>query len=207
MVGLLDKSWVKSPQSIFRKGFQYGDTPVNELRRSQTCLPPERAEQVRSDKTRALYAYWQRLQAAGKPTRGSLDPLQMKPYLANLLTGNVEADPFRVLYKLVGTTVVEYSQSDFSNRYLDELDYSGRDDVDWEACYRLMHSTRRPVFGECSLRGAAGRVIASYEYAILPLWRGDDPAGSFVAIEVYDGIDSRRIPDWTKVTLKDDAAR
>ena len=34
-----------------------------------------------------------------------------------------------------------------------------------------------------------------------------DPAGSFVAIEVYDGVDSHRIPDWTKVTLKDDAAR
>lgn len=180
---------------------------MTELRKTHTCHPLERADQARSEKARALFGYWQRLQAAGKPTRGSLDPLEMKPYLANLLTGNVETEPFRVLYKLVGTTVAEYSQCDFSNSYLDKMDYSGRDDVDWEACYRMLHATRRPVFGDCSLLGAAGRVIASYEYAILPLWRDDDPAGSFVAIEVYDGIDSHRIPDWTRVTLKDDAAR
>jgi hypothetical protein len=180
---------------------------MSELRKTHTCHPLERAEQARCDKTRALFGYWERLQAAGKPTRGSLDPIEMKPYLRNLLTGNVETEPFRVLYKLVGTTVVEYSQCDFSNSYLDKMDYSGRDDVDWEGCYRMLHATRRPVFGECSLMGAASRVIASYEYAILPLWRDDDPAGSFVAIEVYDGIDSHRIPDWTKVTLKDDAER
>lgn len=100
---------------------------MNELRKTQTCQPLERPEDARCHKTRALYGYWQGLQAAGKPTR--------------------------------------------------------------------------------AMRAAAGCVIASYERAILPLWRGEDPAGSFVAIEVYDGIDSHRIPDWTKVTLKDDAAR
>jgi hypothetical protein len=176
---------------------------MSKLRKTQTYGPLERADQARSEKTRALYTYWQKLQVAGKPTRSSLDAVEMKPYLGNLLTGNVESQPFRVLYKLVGTLVVDYSQCDFSNRYLDEIDYSGRDDVDWEMCYRQLHATRRPVFGECSLKGAAGRVIASYEYAIFPLWRNDDPAGSFVAIEVYDGIDSRRIADWTKVTLKE----
>jgi hypothetical protein len=172
------------------------------LRRSQTSAPLVRAEQAKFDKTRALFAYWQELQAAGRPTRASLDPVAMKAYLGNLLTGNIEVEPFRVLYKLVGTLVVEYSQCDFSNRYLDQIIYNQRDDVDWEACYRQVHTIRGPIIGECSLKGAAGRVIASYEYAILPLWRDQDPAGSFVAIEVYDAIDSHRIPDWAKVTLK-----
>lgn len=178
---------------------------MSELRKSQTFTVLERADQAQFAKTRALFGYWQRLQASGRPARASLDAVEMKPYLANLLTGNIEPGPFRVLYKLVGTMVADYSQYDFSNRYLDELTYSGRDDVDWESCYRHVHSNRRPIVGQCSLRGAAGRVIASYEYAILPLWRDDDPAGSFVAIEVYDGIESYRIPDWTRVTLKDAA--
>jgi hypothetical protein len=176
---------------------------MNELRRSQTSAPFERAEQAKFGKTRALFAYWRELQAAGRPTRASLDPAVMKTYLGNLLTGNIEAEPFRVLYKLVGTLVVEYSQCDFSNRYLDQIIYKQRDDVDWEVCYRRVHATRGPIIGECSLKGAMGRVIASYEYAILPLWRDEDPAGSFIAIEVYDDIDSHRIPDWAKVTLKD----
>jgi hypothetical protein len=175
---------------------------MNMLRKSQTCVPLERAEQARFAKTRALFSYWQTLQATGRPTRASLDPLELKPCLANLLTGNIETQPFRVLYKLVGTLVAEYSQCDFSNRYLDGLDYDGRDDVDWERCYRALHGACQPLIGECSMRGAAGRVIASYEYAILPLWRGDDPAGSFVAIEVYDDVDTRRIPDWTRITVK-----
>jgi hypothetical protein len=176
---------------------------MSELRRSQTSAPLVRTEQAKFGKTRALFAYWQELQAAGRPTRASLDPAAMKPHLGNLLTGNIEVEPFRVLYRLVGTLVVEYSQCDFSNRYLDQIIYNQRDDVDWEACYRQVHTTRAPIIGECSLKGAAGRVIASYEYAILPLWRDRDPAGSFVSIEVYDAIDSHRIPDWAKVRLKD----
>jgi hypothetical protein len=175
---------------------------ISALRKSQTFGVMERADQARHAKTRSLFQYWHRLQEGGRPTRTSLDPVEMKPYLANLLIGNIEPEPFRVQYKLIGTLVAEYSQFDFSNRYLDELVYSGRDDVDWEACYRHVHSGRHPIVGECTLRGTAGRIIASYEYAILPLWRDDDPAGSFVAIEVYDGIDSTRIPDWIKITLK-----
>jgi hypothetical protein len=175
---------------------------MSQLRKSQSFIAFERPDQARFEKTRALFGYWQRLQAGGQPRRASLEPVDMKPYLANLLTGNIEPQPFRVLYKLVGTLVADYSQYDFSSRYLDELGYGGRDDVDWESCYRHVHATRRPIVGECRLKGTAGRIIASYEYAILPLWRGDDPAGSFVAIEVYDGIDTHRIPDWTKVTLR-----
>ncbi|HET6160178.1 MAG TPA: PAS domain-containing protein [Dongiaceae bacterium] len=175
---------------------------MSELRKSQTFAVLERPEQARTAKIRALFAYWQRLQQAERPTRASLDPAEMKPYLGNLLTGNIEPDPFRVLYKLVGTLIVEYSQCDFSNRYLDEMIYPGHDDVDWERCYRQVHAKRQPIVGECRLKGTAGRIIAAYEYAIFPLWRDDDPAGSFVAIEVYDGIDTNRIPDWIKVKLK-----
>src|SRR5262245_26747975 len=118
---------------------------MRDLRKSQTFAALERVDQAQFDKTRALFGYWHRLQATGRPTRASLDPMEMKRYLPNLLTGNIEREPFRVLYKLVGTMVAEYSQSDFSNRYLDELDYSGRDTVDWETCYRHVHATHGPI--------------------------------------------------------------
>lgn len=197
MLCFLNKSGVKTPQLIFYKDFK----AVSELRKSQSFTDLTTGDQARWPKTRALLACWQRLQAQGRPTRASLDPIEMKSFLANLLTGNIETEPFRVLYKLVGTTVAEYTQFDFSNRYLDELTYRDRDDVNWESCYRYLHANRRPIIGECNLKGTGGRVIAAYEYAVLPLWRGDDPAGSFVAIEVYDGIETYRIPDWIKVSL------
>ncbi len=171
------------------------------------CLPFAESGQARFDKTQALHAYWQRLQTQHqRPTRSDLDALEMKPFLANLITGNIETKPFRVLYKLVGTRVAEYSRYDFTNRYLDELATEERDDTDWDACYRQLHRLRQPIIGDANVKGRDGALIALYEYAILPLWRGEDPAGSFVAIEVYDGNEQHRIPDWNKVTLRAESA-
>ena len=179
-----------------------GDHRSNQSPLSSGFVPLDHADRAGTAKTKALYAYWQRLQAAGRPTRASLDPLEMKPYLANLVTGDIEPDPFRVHYQLVGTVIATYSRLDFTHRYLDELTYTGRDSVDWEMCYRHVHATKAPIVGACTLHSFGEHVIGTYEYAILPLWRGEDPAGSFVGIEVYDGISSNRIPDWSKVELK-----
>jgi hypothetical protein len=169
---------------------------------SQSFVPLDHPDRAGTAKIKALHAYWKGLQAAGHPTRASLDPLEMRAFLANLVTGDIEPHPFRVHYKLVGTIIAGYSRLDFSNRYLDELTYTGRDSVDWEMCYRRVHATKAPIVGTCALRSSYDHVIGTYEYAILPLWRGEDPAGSFVGIEVYDGISSNRIPDWSKVELK-----
>lgn len=165
-------------------------------------VPLDHPDRARTAKIKALHAYWQGLQAAGRPTRASLDPMDMRSFLGNLVTGDIEPQPFRVHYKLVGTIIAEYSQLDFTNRYLDELAYKSRDDVDWEICYRHIHATKAPIVGTCALHTPDKRVIGTYEYAIFPLWRGEDPAGSFVAIEVYDGISLNRIPDWSKVSLR-----
>ncbi len=167
-------------------------------------VPFEQADQARFDKTKALLGYWQRLQRDhDRPGRAHLDPMEMKPFLANLITGNVEAKPFRVLYKLVGTRVVEYSRYDFTNRYLDELRPLERDDTDWNACYHYLHRARKPIIGDATVKDRDGAPTALYEYAILPLWRDADPAGSFVAIEVYDGIAPHRVDDWAKVSLRE----
>ena len=112
-------------------------------------------------------------------------------------------------YKLVGTRSRNISQCDFSNRYLDKLNYSGRDDVDWEIdATGMLHATRNPIVRRMQPAGRGAR--ASSPPTNTPSCHCGAttiPAGSFVAIEVYDGIDSHRIPDWTKVTLKDEAAR
>lgn len=160
-------------------------------------------EQARFDKSRQLLAYWRRLCAEfGRPTRADLDPLEMRGFLPNLLTGHIEPDPFRVLYRLVGTQIAEYSRMDFTNHYLDQLATSDRDNVDWHECYRYIHRRHVPIIGSSGLIGKDGGIIERYEYAIMPLWRDDDPAGAFVAIEVYDEVDARMIADFNKVELK-----
>jgi hypothetical protein len=167
---------------------------------AQSFIRFEQAAQATMPSTRSLFDYWQgALQDGLPPTRGEIDPAALKPILPYILLGDIEPDPFRVLFRLVGTAVAEFSRHDFTGRYLDELSYNTRDSVDWSACYRVIHTTHAPLIGVNDLAFEDGRKTR-YEFAILPLKRGADPAGSFIAIEAYDLFDRYEIPDLTPVT-------
>src|SRR5882724_4795567 len=91
---------------------------------------------ARSAKIRELFAYWQRLHCDGRPgPRTSFDPTEVPRLLSSLLLGDIETNPFRVFFRLVGTRVADFSRLDFSGYYLDTLDYRGRDSIEWLDCY------------------------------------------------------------------------
>lgn len=151
--------------------------------------------QARMPSTQALFAYWHDSCRDGIPLkRNEIDPLALRDILPLLLLGDIEPEPFRVLFRLIGTGVADFSRQDFSGQYLDELIYGERDSIDWSLCYRFVHTARTGIIGTNELHYADGR-ITSYEFAIFPLSRGDDPAGSFIAIEAYDDFDRLVIPD------------
>lgn len=153
--------------------------------------------------TRALYTYWLSAWRDNLPPRRTeIDPAAIKGILPFILLGDIEPDPFRVRFRLIGTGVADFSRQDFTGQYLDELVYSARDSVDWPQCYRFLHSERVGLVGINELHFADGR-IATYEFALLPLLRGEDSAGSFIAIEAYDDFDRHQIPDITPVTTRD----
>ena len=150
--------------------------------------------------TRMLYTYWRDSHRDGLPLRRTeVDPSVLKPILPFLLLGDIEPAPFRVLFRLIGTAVAEFSRHDFSGKYLDELDYVTRDSIEWADCYRYIHGHRVGVVGINKLSFADGG-HTSYEFAILPLQRGYDPAGSFISIESYAHLSEFLIPDLTPVT-------
>lgn len=178
-------------------------TPV----RPQECAAPrkfmtdhlfqdfEHAEQAKSSKVRQLYEYWARLRRQGRPgARTDFDPTEVPSLLSSLLLGDIQREPFRVFFRLVGTRVAAFSRLDFSGFYLDALDYRGRDSIEWEDCYRRIQATGSGVVGINRVSWPDTDRV-EYEFAILPLERGGDFAGSFVAIENYDGIDPHLIPD------------
>lgn len=152
--------------------------------------------------TRILYSYWRETSRDGIPLqRSEFDPVALRDVLPFLLLGDIETGPFRVLFRLIGTGVADFSRQDFSGQYLDELVYNARDSISWADCYRYVHDERIGVIGVNELHFADGRVT-SYEFAILPLARGADPAGSFIAIEAYDNFDRLSIPDLHPVTRR-----
>jgi hypothetical protein len=158
------------------------------------------AEQARSPKIRALFVYWQTLHIGDRPgPRTSFDATAVPRLLSSLMLGDIEKLPFRVFFRLVGTRVAEFSRLDFTGHYLDALDYKGRDSVEWLDCYRRVNETVTGVVGVNRVTWEDDLPM-EYEFAILPLARGEDPAGSFVAIEDYDTIGRNAIPDMPPVT-------
>jgi hypothetical protein len=161
----------------------------------------ERADQAQSEKARRLFEYWGRLKRDGRPSaRTAFDPTEVPSLLSSLLLGDIEADPFRVFFRLVGTRVAAFSRLDFSGYYLDALDYKGRDSVEWLDCYRYIHARQTGVIGINRVTWPDQRPL-EYEFALLPLERHGDPAGSFIAIEVYDSLDPNLIVDMPQVRV------
>src|SRR4051812_19072303 len=157
-------------------------------------------EDARSAKIRELFAYWQQLHRDGRPgPRTGFDPTEVPKLLSSLLLGDIETDPFRVFFRLVGTRIADFSRLDFSGYYLDTLDYKGRDSIEWLHCYQRVHTTGVGLVGFNRVTWEDDQAM-EYEFAVLPLARDGDPYGSFVAIEDYDTIERSAIPDMPPVT-------
>jgi hypothetical protein len=139
---------------------------------------------------RALHVYWTAKRGArAMPTRGDIDPSEIKALLPNLIIVDIEADPFRVRYRLLGTKVVMESGNDFTGRYLDEL-IAADFDAPWEACYRLTWADRMPVFGDTTVPTRDGGRF-SYEFGIFPLGGGGSGVTQCVCVEDYGELNER----------------
>jgi hypothetical protein len=135
---------------------------------------------------RQLHQIWDQKRAGrALPRRCDFDPADLKQVLANLMIVEVEPDPFRLRYRLVGTTIARVSAFDFTGRYLDEILRPDLPD-DWQAYYRLAYERRCPVYGSINSPTRDGDFFI-YEFGIFPLSLGGDAVGQFLSLEDYAG--------------------
>ena len=142
---------------------------------------------VTSEKVDRLHHYWRSKCAADRlPSRAMIDPAEIPRLLPYLVMAEIERDPMRVRYRLVGTQVVESNGVDFTNRYLDECDFAV--EALLLECYRRLVETRAPIFAyyewhKVKWRGAKGAVGAS-ESGFFPL--STDGTNVDLAISIAD---------------------
>jgi hypothetical protein len=81
--------------------------------------------QVTSSLVRKFDAYWKSKQGGARvaPLRNAIDPIEIPQLLPFMVIAQLEREPFRVRYRLVGTRVVDAHGADFTNRYLDECGF------------------------------------------------------------------------------------
>lgn len=82
---------------------------------------------IESPRLQALYAYWNERRAGRPmPSRADFDPIDIPRLLPNLILMDVEPNTRRLKVRVAGTTVVEMYGSDYTGRYLDEIDFGDR---------------------------------------------------------------------------------
>lgn len=139
---------------------------------------------VTSPKIAELHALWRERRAVRPlPARRDFDPARFHRLLPNIMLVDIEARPFRVRYRLVGTDVVRVSRLDFTGRYLDELDFANPDTV-WIDAYRTLVASGMPVYAVVPIALVEGR-RSEYEVAIFPLSTGEDRVDGAIALEDY----------------------
>jgi hypothetical protein len=132
---------------------------------------------------RTLHRWWLDRSAGDIPDRADLDPADLKPLLPNLFLVEVEHEPFRIRYRLVGTRAIEVTGYDITGHYLDNLLPADAGEP-WVEYYHTAYRTRSPVFGVVDAPTRSGGRFA-YEFGLFPLRKGGTAVEQFVSIEDY----------------------
>lgn len=95
-----------------------------------------------------LHAYWSSLAGGVAPERAAFDVFEVRSLIPNILLCDLEFSPFRVRYRLSGTSVDEMTGVNLTGRYLDEFaDGSYANSVEQiSAHYEHVSRTGLPLF-------------------------------------------------------------
>jgi hypothetical protein len=92
------------------------------------------------------FDYWQaKRDARAMPRRCDIDPTEIPRLLPNLQITELVYGGTRIRYRLTGTVIVDAYGADLTGKYFDEV-FSGRRLDYVKANYRLVCSTKRPIF-------------------------------------------------------------
>ena len=113
----------------------------------------------------------------------------MREALGHIVITRLSYNPFRVLYRLVGTEIVRWSKQDFTNRYADELVFQD-DEKDWTDYYRQVVEQQSVGFGVTFWREAPARPYW-IEHIICPLSSDGTTIDQCLAAEDYEQMSWR----------------
>jgi hypothetical protein len=100
------------------------------------------------------------------PSRSQLDPIELKRHLGWLLLVDVEREPVRFRFRLVGTNIATVSGRDVTGKYFEEVYGSGPSEI--KKFYEMAFEGAKP----CHVVGrfpVAGRDFYRYEALLVPL--------------------------------------
>ena len=151
-------------------------------------------DEVSSDTIRDVHAYWDRLRAGRRfPAKRDIDPSAIKSALPYVLIAEVQREPLRVRYRLVGTEAAHFAGEDFTGKYLHETGWG--EDAEAIALYYVhMFQTGGPVYGVDYFTQVSDRQRKPFEWAILPLAADGETIDHCLLVEDYGPLDRFEAP-------------
>lgn len=96
-------------------------------------------------KLQHFYQYWRHIHPPqGLPGRHHFDPLAIASLLPNVWLLDVQRDPFRLRYRLVGTRIVDAIGCEVTGRWLDEAHPHLLSDPNFFSRYRAVTESKIP---------------------------------------------------------------
>jgi hypothetical protein len=84
-------------------------------------------EAIHSLRLRQLYAYWRSKAVGGRlPSRADIDPAEIPQLLPYVFLVDVERNPRRFRFRLIGTQICAWSGRDVTGKYVDDAVYGSR---------------------------------------------------------------------------------
>jgi len=137
----------------------------------------------------AMLELWQsKVRGNVLPSRQDFSFAELKDHLGWLVLVDVERDPQRFCYRLIGSNITELAGRDVTGHYFDEL-YTPDIAQSATASYRRIVATRRPTRVSASLHHAS-RGYLTFEAIDLPLSSDGDVVDMIMVRSGYD-IDGR----------------
>lgn len=101
------------------------------------------------------------------PSRADIDPIEMKEWLPGLIIVDVHRDPLRLIYRLVGTRMVELRGRDVTGEAVEDA-FIGASLADVMENYRLVIEEKKLVYDWDPLPSPDG-LLREPEGVMLPL--------------------------------------
>lgn len=123
---------------------------------------------ITSDLIRRMAGYLTRKRGErAMASRNDIDPVEIREFLPHMVLVDIQADPLRVYYRLVGTRIVEF-YGEFTGTWMHERKISDEYRQIAEGIYRRLLETGAPVYGVTEMRTRYDAVV-SYEWGYFPL--------------------------------------
>jgi hypothetical protein len=133
----------------------------------------------------AVHRYWDEKRGRRHmPSRNDIDPLDLGRHLGSIILIDVEHAPFRLRYRLIGTTATETMQRDSTGKYYDEI-YSPELLEKIYASFHWMITHKAPLrtHGEAFY---PDRNFYDYEALNLPLLNDDEVINMVLGVLVFN---------------------